>query len=39
MPRNILHTEKLFKWAQINDGLSLGFFVFLNPMHDYLCEV
>lgn len=22
MPRNILHTEKLFKWAQINDGLS-----------------
>lgn len=25
MPCNILHTEKLFKWAQINDGLSLYF--------------
>ena len=38
MPRNILHTEKLFKWAQINDGLSF-FFFFVNPMCDsYACS-
>lgn len=27
MPHNILHTQKLLKWAQINDGLSLSFSV------------
>lgn len=36
MPRNILHTEKLFKWAQINDGLSL-FFCFFSMLYVTSC--
>lgn len=35
MPRNILHTEKPFKRAQINDGLSLFFY----PMFDFVHDV
>lgn len=37
MPRNILHTEKLFKWAEINDGLSLFFFFCFYAILDFLC--
>lgn len=37
MPRNILHTEKLFKRAKINDGLSLFFSPHFHATLDFLC--